>query len=220
MKSMRAKEATSERWTVGALMTPQPITIGRQETLATAHRTMREHRIRHLPVLERGELIGVVTQRDLYFLETLRGVDLEEDIVEDAMTTDTYAVTPDAPISAVAKSMARHRYGCAVVIERGKVAGIFTATDALRLVAAFAPPAPSPRIVDTIQKAPSIGVPTVVVHGDADEIVPFRMGERVAAAIPGARLLRIAGGHHGDLLQRARARIFDAIAGGSAVPQL
>ena len=73
---------------------------------------------------------------------------------------------------------------------------------------------------DTIQKAPSIGVPTIVVHGDADEIVPFRMGERVAAAIPGARLLRIAGGHHGDLLQRARARIVDAIAGGSAVPRM
>lgn len=146
MKSMRATTATSERWTVGALMTPQPITIGRQERLETAHRTMREHRIRHLPVLERGELIGVVTQRDLCFMETIRGVDLNEDIVEDAMTTDAYAVTPDAPISAVAKNMARHRYGCAVVIERGKVAGILTSTDALRFVSAFAPLAPSPRI--------------------------------------------------------------------------
>ena len=71
---------------------------------------------------------------------------------------------------------------------------------------------------DTLAKAPSIGVPTIVVHGDADEIVPFRMGERVAAAIPGARFLRIAGGHHGDLLQRARASIVDAIAGASAAP--
>jgi CBS domain-containing protein len=51
----------------------------------------------------------------LCFLETIGGVDLEEDIVEDAMTPDTYAVAPDTPIGAVAESMARHRYGCAVV---------------------------------------------------------------------------------------------------------
>lgn len=137
----RAKEATAARWTAGALMTPQPLTIGRHEPLITAHRLMNEHRVRHLPVLEHGELIGIVSQRDLYFLETIRGVDLESDSVEDAMTTDTYAVAPDAPISTVTKHMARHRYGCAVVLERGKVAGIFTVTDALRLVSTLVPPA-------------------------------------------------------------------------------
>ena len=127
------------KWTVGALMTPQPLTIGRKESLSTAHRLMRTHHIRHLPVLERGELIGVVSQRDLYFLETIRGVDIDEDLVEDAMSSETYAVTPDAPIATVARQMARHRYGCAVVIERRKVVGIFTVTDALRLVAGLAP---------------------------------------------------------------------------------
>ena len=66
---------------------------------------------------------------------------------------------------------------------------------------------------DTLIKAPTIAIPTIVVHGDADEIVPFRMGERVTAAIPGARLLRVAGGHHGDLLHRAHIGIVDAIAG-------
>ena len=89
------------------------------------------------------KLVGIVSQRDLYFLETIRGVDIDEDLVGDAMTTDTYAVGPDAPISTVAKHMARHRYGCVVVIERGKVAGIFTATDALRLVGDLATPATS-----------------------------------------------------------------------------
>lgn len=141
----RAKGVTSERWTAGALMTPQPLTIGRQQSLTTAHRLMRDHRVRHLPVLEHGELIGVVSQRDLYFLETIRGVDLDDDLVEDAMTTDTYAVEPDAPISAVAKHMARYRYGCAVVVERGKVVGIFTATDALRLVSTLTPAASAAR---------------------------------------------------------------------------
>ena len=132
-------ETKAADWTVGVLMTPQPLTIGRQELLSTAHRLMRDHRVRHLPVLEHGELIGVVSQRDLYFLETIRGVDLETDIVEDAMTSDTYAVAPSAPIASVTSHMARYRYGCAVVLERGKVAGIFTATDALRLVAKMAP---------------------------------------------------------------------------------
>lgn len=145
MKTSRAKESAEARWTVGAVMTPQPVTIGRQESLAMAHRLMRTHRIRHLPVLEHGELIGIVSHRDLLFLETIRGVDLDDDLVEDAMSDDTYAVEPDAPIATVAKQMARRRYGCVVVMERGRVAGIFTATDALRLLAELAPlPAPAP----------------------------------------------------------------------------
>lgn len=78
----RPKETTSARWTAGAHMTPQPLTIGRNEPLVTAHRLMNEHGVRHLPVLEHGELIGIVSQRDLYFLETIRGVDLERDSVE------------------------------------------------------------------------------------------------------------------------------------------
>jgi acetoin utilization protein AcuB len=145
----RAKAPTRAQWTAGALMTPQPLTIGRTESLMTAHRLMGNHRVRHLPVLEHGELIGIVSQRDLYFLETIRGVDLDNDTVEDAMTTDTYVVAPDTPIRMVAKQMARPRYGCAVVLERGKVAGVFTATDALRLLSTLAPLArtvrPTPR---------------------------------------------------------------------------
>jgi fermentation-respiration switch protein FrsA (DUF1100 family) len=66
---------------------------------------------------------------------------------------------------------------------------------------------------DTLSKAPSIAIPTTVIHGDADEIVPFEMGQHLAATIPGARLLRIAGGHHGDLFARAHVVMIDAIAG-------
>lgn len=138
-KAARTKKDTTDRWTVGALMTEQPVTIGRKETLATAHHMMNDGRLRHLPVLEHGELVGIVTQRDLYLVESMRGVSVDDDVVEDAMTTDVYAVEPDAPIARVAKEMVRHRYGCAVVMERGRVAGIFTVTDALRLVSTLAP---------------------------------------------------------------------------------
>ena len=148
MKTTRAKVGTPDPWSVGAIMTPQPVTVGRQESLATAHRLMRSHDIRHLPVLEQGDLVGILSQRDLLLLETLRGVDIDEDLVEDAMTTDTYAVSPDTPVATVARHMARKRYGCAVIMERGRVAGIFTATDALRIVAAVVPTAagPAPRV--------------------------------------------------------------------------
>lgn len=124
-----------QRIAIQTLMTPQPVTIGRTESLATAHELMREHAVRHLPVLEHGELVGVVTQRDLYLLETIAGVDLRKDIVDEAMSSDAYAVAPDAPLEDVAAAMAENRYGCAVVIERGRVIGIFTATDALRVLA-------------------------------------------------------------------------------------
>ncbi len=123
------------------VMTLQPITIGRDQTLNVAHEMMRRHRIRHLPVLEHGDLVGVVSQRDLYFLETIAGADLDEDKVDDAMSQDAYAVAPETKLSDVAREMAAHKYGCAVVMERGRVAGIFTATDALRVLAGLLPPA-------------------------------------------------------------------------------
>jgi uncharacterized protein len=65
---------------------------------------------------------------------------------------------------------------------------------------------------DSLAKAADIRVPTLVIHGDADEIVPFTMGQRLAGAIAGACLLRVAGGHHGDLFARDGRRLLDAIA--------
>ena len=141
MKTARRKDTTIEaRWSAGALMSPQPITIGRTESLATAHRLMTEHGVRHLPVLEHGELVGVLSQRDLFLIESIRSVNADVDTVDDAMSSDTYAVAPDVPIATVAKYMMRKRYGCAVVMERGRVIGIFTVTDALRLVSTLAKP--------------------------------------------------------------------------------
>jgi pimeloyl-ACP methyl ester carboxylesterase len=63
---------------------------------------------------------------------------------------------------------------------------------------------------ETASIASSIRVPTLVVHGDADEIVPFEMGSTLARTIPGARFLPIPGGHHGDMLDRDV--VVDAIA--------
>ncbi len=65
---------------------------------------------------------------------------------------------------------------------------------------------------DTLSKASAIRVPTLVIHGDADEIVPYAMGERLAGAIEGARLVRVAGGRHGDLFVREGQRLLAEIA--------
>lgn len=64
---------------------------------------------------------------------------------------------------------------------------------------------------DTLSKSPGITVPTLVIHGDADEVVPFAMGQRVAASIPGATLRVVRGGHHNDLFLNASAELEDAI---------
>jgi len=54
--------------------------------------------------------------------------------------------------------------------------------------------------LDTLSRAKDIAQPTLVVHGDQDELVPFDMGETLSRAIPHGRLMRIAGGHHNDVL--------------------
>ena len=112
-------------------MTQVVHTIGRKRTLADAHVMMRELKVRHLPVVERGKLVGLVSLRDLHLVETLPDVVPEEVSVDDAMSEDVFAVSPGTPLADVARRMAKLKYGSAVVMERGKVIGIFTATDAL-----------------------------------------------------------------------------------------
>lgn len=124
------------RPTVQQYMSVAPVVISSDRTLAEAHRLMRERKIRHLPVVDHGRLVGVVSQRDLYLLGTLKGVDPGTEIVAEAMTQEPYAVPPDAALEAVAAAMADGKFGCAVVVDRGSVIGLFTTVDALRALAA------------------------------------------------------------------------------------
>jgi len=105
--------------------------ICHDQSLDVAHKLMREHDVRHLPVLQNGRLLGIVSQRDLYLIESLDGVDITQVPVMDAMTTDLYAVGPRASVRKIAAEMATHHYGSAVVMDGEAVIGIFTTTDAL-----------------------------------------------------------------------------------------
>lgn len=119
-------------------MTVAPVVIGVADTLSDAHRVMRERGIRHLPVLDAGRLVGVVSQRDLYLAESLAGVDPSTDTVREAMSAEPYTVPPGAPLEEVAATMADRRLGAAIVVDRGAVIGVFTTVDALRVLAALA----------------------------------------------------------------------------------
>ncbi|MDB4941408.1 MAG: hypothetical protein JWP97_942 [Labilithrix sp.] len=134
--TMPRTEQTRQAIPVQNVMTPQPVTIGRGESLATAKEMMRVHACHHLPVLEHGELVGVISRRDLELFESIAGVERLSAPLDRTMAPEVYAVAPDAPLSDVARHMATHRRGCAVVLERKRVIGIFTATDALNVLAA------------------------------------------------------------------------------------
>jgi len=123
------------RHAVRRYMSADPTVISSTQTLVEAHRVMREKGIRHLPVVDGGRLVGVVSQRDLYLLETLRGVDAARELVEEAMTGEPFVVAPDSALLEVVEAMAAERRGSAIVVEEGAVVGIFTSTDALRALA-------------------------------------------------------------------------------------
>jgi acetoin utilization protein AcuB len=117
---------------VQAFMTTHPYSIGRDQPLARAHAVMREHCIRHLPVLDGGQLVGVLSDRDLHLIESLQDVDPNLLLVDEAMSTEVFSVSPDASLDEVADSMAEHKYGCAVVLQNHRVVGIFTTVDVCR----------------------------------------------------------------------------------------
>jgi acetoin utilization protein AcuB len=115
--------------TVQKYMTTSPHTAGVEQTLAYAHAMLREHKIRHLPVLRGGDLVGMLTERDLALIETLKDVDPSKIAIEDAMSASVYAVSPEAPLDEVVTEMASKRYGSAVVVQNHKVVGILTNVD-------------------------------------------------------------------------------------------
>jgi len=116
-------------------MSAVPHLIRSDETLSAAHEAMPAHRIRHLPVVDGRRLVGVVSDRDLHLVETLRDVDPKIVRVDEAMTPGPYTVRPRASLAKVARSMAKAKYGSAIVTERGRVVGIFTTVDALEALA-------------------------------------------------------------------------------------
>ncbi len=116
--------------TIQKYMTTTPHTIGSEQTIAKASSLMSEYRIRHLPVLHGGRLLGVLSDRDVKLIESFRDVDATTTRVEEAMTEQPYTVDPETPLDQVVRTMAEKKLGSAVVLQNQKVVGIFTTVDA------------------------------------------------------------------------------------------
>jgi acetoin utilization protein AcuB len=120
---------------IGDVMVLAPYTIDAGQPVTVARRTMNRHHIRHLPVVQGTDLVGMVTDRDLTIAESLHGTELETLQVEDVMTPHAYTISPTTSLEWVALDMAEHKYSSAVVLDRGRVVGVFTTVDALRALA-------------------------------------------------------------------------------------
>jgi acetoin utilization protein AcuB len=113
-------------------MTVCPHTISAQQSLTTARRMMLEHEVRHLPVLEGGRIIGLLSERDLLLVESLAGVNPTDVRVEEAMVQSVFTARPDEPVAEVIQAMIERKLGSTVIVEGEHVVGVFTTIDALR----------------------------------------------------------------------------------------
>jgi len=118
-------------------MTREIVTLAPDETVSTALALCRERRIRHLPVLTEGRLVGIVSDRDLRsatpaFGDPERAAALEQVLVEDVMANEVISALPDDPIEQAANTMRERRIGCLPVVEGGELVGIITASDVMK----------------------------------------------------------------------------------------
>lgn len=122
---------------IDAVMTPLPLSVSIDAHVAEAREMMTEHDIRHLPVTEDGELVGVVTERDIaVVLDPELDLPFHEELrVRTVCVRGAYVVGPDEPLATVLAEMARRRIGSTLVALHGRLLGIFTVTDACRLFA-------------------------------------------------------------------------------------
>jgi CBS domain-containing protein len=131
-----------ERMRVRDIMTSNPVVIEPNVTVPAATSIMRQHKIRHLPVVENGRLVGMISRGDLREASMSASINadqyelhfmLDRLTVGKLMTRKVYTITPDAFLVHAAELMTENKIaGLPVVDERGGVVGIVTESDLLR----------------------------------------------------------------------------------------
>ena len=126
-------------------MTRDVITITPETTLPEAHRLMIKNKIRRLPVVQDGQLIGIITRGDVRGAEPSEATSLSiwelnyllaQLSIDEIMTREPVAISPEATIQDAAQLMLDHKIsGLPVVDEQTQVVGIITESDIFRLVA-------------------------------------------------------------------------------------
>lgn len=150
-------EVKMKKNAIAHYMTHDPITIGSDMTISKANKIMIENRIRHLPVLEAGKLIGILSDRDLRAVESFHDVDPEKVSVKEAYTDEPFTVEPNTPLDQVCLKMAENRFGSVLVMDKYKVVGIFTWIDGLKALAQSLSPkkaTPTPRKASKTKPSP------------------------------------------------------------------
>ncbi len=146
------------------VMPDHMVTISESDTLSTVEDIMTLGRLRHIPVVHGGKLVGVVSERDLLraSLSNLSGIDsgqrrafLHGVEIARVMSTPPIVVGPDASVKEAARVMAEHKIGCLPVVEHQELLGIITETDVLRCFAGLPPNRDPRRSVEVAQRAAS-----------------------------------------------------------------
>ena len=115
--------------------------VDRNDNLLTVEERMATKQLRHLPVLEQGEVAGMVTQRDLFkaamsstmgYGEKVQKAYLQSVRVKEIMVYPVVTVAPDTSVAAAAAMIINKGIGCLPVIEGTKLVGMVTKTDLLR----------------------------------------------------------------------------------------
>lgn len=122
---------------IKAVMTPFPYSVDIDDSVSKAKEIMMHQQIRHLPVKAKDKLVGIITDRDI---KLMLGPDFayppeRRVIVRDVYIEHAYTVDLNEPLDNVLMHMAEHHIGSAIVTRNGKLAGLFTVTDACRCFA-------------------------------------------------------------------------------------
>ena len=118
-------------------MTREVVTVGPETSVAEAWGLCRTHNIRHLPVVERGRLIGVISDRDLREVSPRRETRDEENTlgwarVRETMSEEVVVAHPLDTIEHAARVIHERRFNCLPVVADGELAGIITSSDLVR----------------------------------------------------------------------------------------
>jgi len=123
-------------------MRENPVTISPDATLTAAQELMSESEVRRLPVVERGELIGIITNSDILRQIPITADEADDDTrllltqrtVREVMTYSPLTINPSATLQEAAERMLEYQISGLPVVRNGKVVGIITESDIFRLV--------------------------------------------------------------------------------------
>lgn len=129
--------------TVRDLMTKQVFSLRESDTLSAARSLMSLQRIRHIPIVTSDNtFIGLITHRDLLRATISHLAEVDDDTqkeidagipIKEVMRTDLRTVAPTILLKEAAAVLLNHKYGCLPVVEEGKLIGIITEADFLKL---------------------------------------------------------------------------------------